>query len=452
MVSFVVWTRHRKEEDNVRLDGARRHETSRHARLSYPEETKEVVMHDFPAESIVTNAGQPEGKGVESASTDGTGRPHPSVEGEPKTETNHHLVNTSLSAHKPTGEWALKAIEKWKLQPPYDTAITEVQWQKYYETRLKIKVPGGADMYGARFKEIDEELVSENDRKSPVYKALLLARQELSVSIGNCNALPGNEGISKALKHSLYLLDFWGNGEGDGTARSLIIDARIYSPLGTGRFIDLHYHYHLRTRMYTMESFSNLKYVCGEIGDAATSICLADPEKNKGTDNVPVNVFNMRHVDKREYDKRVMITVPHLRLAEAHLFHSYGMISPLKIYKLLLTSAHVSFHNERNIAWAKRVGKRRYPQRGDEDSDSDNEVPSDTDSNVPMPRRRRRGDPDDMDDDEDDEDGEEFYDDDDDDDDDEGGGGGGGGRLGNAEAMRLLASFLNTAAQAPAHQ
>ncbi|TDL18715.1 hypothetical protein BD410DRAFT_842587 [Rickenella mellea] len=402
---------------------------------SNPQKTKEAVMQEVRAESTVPDADIPE---LESASADLTGAPS-NVKEEPKTHMNHYLLNTSLSAEKPTGEWALKAIDKWKLQPPYDTAITEALWQEYYETRIKIKVPGGSYLYGEEIKQFDEEKIGKKNRKSPVYKALVLAREQMSVSIGNCTGLPGNIGLSEALEHGLYLLDFYGNDEGDGTPRTVIIDARIYSPLGTGRFIDLHYHCHFRTRMYSVESHSNLKYVCGEIGDASSDKSLADPQKNEGFDSGSVNVFDMHHVEKREYDKRFMITVPHLKLAEAHLFQSYGMISPLKMYKLLLTAATVSFRSEDNIDWAKRVGKRQYPRREDEDSESENEEPSDTDSNVPMPRRRRRGDPDDMDGDEDDEFGDEFYGGDDDDDDE-----GGGGRLGNPEAMvRLLASFLN---------
>ncbi len=45
-----------------------------------------------------------------------------------------------MSDEQPTGVWAQKCIKKWNLLAPYDTDITETQWEAYYNERIALDV------------------------------------------------------------------------------------------------------------------------------------------------------------------------------------------------------------------------------------------------------------------------------------------------------------------------
>lgn len=124
-----------------------------------------------------------------------------------KKSTTPTWTRPAYSLEEPTGENAQKCIQKWGLIAPFDSGITETQWEQYFEERSaveKTNTKGTAD-----FKKISsEELMQNTDR------LLADAREKLvKVIMGSCLDDAEKIKIADAFKESLYYLSLWGNEE-----------------------------------------------------------------------------------------------------------------------------------------------------------------------------------------------------------------------------------------------
>ncbi|CCO35764.1 hypothetical protein BN14_09884 [Rhizoctonia solani AG-1 IB] len=263
----------------------------------------------------------------------------------------------NYSNEKPTGEWANKCVERWCLLPPYDTTITEKQWEDYYNERSaldKVNSSGAAE---------SKEIVSE-ELCQDTWKVLCKASEDLAAIVlgSKLDDEDRKKQIARTLMGSLYFTELWGNDEGDDTHRDVQAKSRLYSPFGIGTSIDFYYSYHLRARMFgsgeRFASFYARSRLLIEVDPANPTTCSATQLNANGVAKAApdaVTVFD------RNGSKSKGTTAANIKSFEEAIFDTEGWISPLKLVEILFAAGTVMGYRESDKETPKSVlAKFRY--------------------------------------------------------------------------------------------
>ncbi|CAE6344485.1 unnamed protein product [Rhizoctonia solani] len=250
--------------------------------------------------------------------------------------------DSDYSNEKPTGEWARKCVERWCLLPPYNTKITEKQWQDYYNERSaldKVNSSGAAE---------SKEIVSE-ELCQDTWKILRKASEDLAAIVlgSKLDDEERKKQIARTLMGSLYFTELWGNDEGDDTPREVQAKSRLYSPFGIGTSIDFYYSYHLRARMFGRgERFASLyarSRLLIEVDPANPTACSATERNANG---VPKAASDAVTVFDRNGSKSKGTTAANIKSFEETIFDTEGWVSPLKLVEILFAAGMVMRYQE----------------------------------------------------------------------------------------------------------
>ncbi|CAE6354710.1 unnamed protein product [Rhizoctonia solani] len=264
--------------------------------------------------------------------------------------------NPAWTQEKPTGEWAANLLA------PYDTTITEEQWQAYYEERSALDKINTID--SPESAAIGGECLDEN-----MWRVLRKAAEQvtsaiLSSALGDAER---KKSISRTLLGSLYFMSVDGSSEGLGAPepRNLDMTTRLYSPFGLGTSIDFHYNYHYRMRSYEDERNAMLNAATREISEcnpSKSTKCAAEPElpehdeedEEKAEQVVePVVIENFKaHTlfsgveDMVDGWTTMYITEQNVKNFEEPLLGTKGWISPRKLVDILMAAGTALLHKE----------------------------------------------------------------------------------------------------------
>lgn len=128
-----------------------------------------------------------------------------------------------------------KAITKWSLLPTYShQAVSEGQWQQYYEERVAIELDG----YGANSDKSDAESSQPDPRSQEILES---TRARVGDSLHEAGFSEAQYG--KSLAQLVYLLPFSGTSDG-GDPKTITMATVFYSPYATVNSVSLVYEYH----------------------------------------------------------------------------------------------------------------------------------------------------------------------------------------------------------------
>ncbi|CAE7150360.1 unnamed protein product [Rhizoctonia solani] len=260
--------------------------------------------------------------------------------------------DSGFSSEKPTGEWGKKCVERWCLLPPYDTSISEKEWEDYYNERSAL------DKNNSSGSTENKPLINEEELGQDAWKILRKAASDLAaVVLGSKLAdEERKKQIARTLMGSLYYAEMWGNDEGDGSPRDVDVKTRLYSPFGAGTSIDFYYTYHLRARMFSNgERFSSLyakSRMRIEVDPKNPTACSA---VRRNANSVLKAASDAITVFDRNGGKSKGTTPANIKSFEETLFCTEGWISPLKLAQILFAAGTVMLYREADKSSPKAV-------------------------------------------------------------------------------------------------
>ncbi|CAE7151883.1 unnamed protein product [Rhizoctonia solani] len=255
-------------------------------------------------------------------------------------------TNPGWSDNKPTGEWGKKCVDTWCLLAPYDSSITEAQWQKYYTERSALDQIN--TLRGGHSDPIESE-----DLGQPTWGILRESGDVVAAAIMGSAQLQDvdrKKRITHVLFGSLYFIRLAGTDEGNGRPepRHLDVYNRLYSPFGIGSSVDFHYDYHYRRRFQRQddERFASLSARLRTIAD-----CGAAPPKQSEDDEEEESPADAYVIFDSQEDgegglNTQFINEATLKVFEKSLFGTQGWLSPRKIADILLAGGSVLQYHE----------------------------------------------------------------------------------------------------------
>ncbi|KAF8593901.1 hypothetical protein BDV93DRAFT_529616, partial [Ceratobasidium sp. AG-I] len=252
------------------------------------------------------------------------------------------------SQNKPTKKWARRCVDRWHLLPPYDTQITEKQWESYYEERYALDKVNTID-------SDESEVITPEELEQNTWKILRSSAGDVAATVfgSSLDDEERKKKIARTLLGSLYFIELAGSNEeagGEPDPRNLDAETRLYSPFGIGTSIDFHYDYHFRLRhAMAHERNSGLSAVARTIDDCSAETPLkcaavADPDDEVIEQSAAAFVLFERT------DKHSEITSEEaIRTFEEPFFGCTGWLSSMKLADLLLAAGTVTHYNERDM-------------------------------------------------------------------------------------------------------
>ncbi len=253
-----------------------------------------------------------------------------------------------------------KCTSRWKLIAPFDTTISEEQWEQYYKERAALdwyttapqecsggdNLPWTEDFPKPKFKYFITD--DESDEDNVQYHANSL-RKALKETVSGCPKLTAAiPDFADRLASGIYMLHGRREANCNGDSQDFHCQTRLYSPYGLGTSVDFRLSWHCRQRLISFEHWSRVKYATrgvqecrplkpqkshtGDVDDCDYDLDLED-------------LFEMEQLDSG-YMKRTLPKMRHLRSLEAELFGRRGVLSDRKLFLLIMYAATSVYDSE----------------------------------------------------------------------------------------------------------
>ncbi|CAE6354685.1 unnamed protein product [Rhizoctonia solani] len=256
-------------------------------------------------------------------------------------------THAGWSDDKPTGTWGKRCVDTWCLLAPYDSAITEAQWKKYYDERSTLDRVN--TLRGGSSNPIESEELGQ-----PTWTILQDSGESIAAAImGSAQLQDANrkKRIAHVLLGSFYYVRLDGSDEGNGPPepRQLDIYSRLYSPFGIGTSVDLHYEYYYRRRSQRHND-ERLVTLTGKL--RTIEDCGAEPpSQSEDDDDKETEVANAYVIFGGQEDGNGGLSTHisneiTLKQFERSLFGTEGWLSSRKMADILLAGASVLQYHE----------------------------------------------------------------------------------------------------------
>ncbi|KAE8454461.1 hypothetical protein EG329_000084 [Mollisiaceae sp. DMI_Dod_QoI] len=267
-----------------------------------------------------------------------------------KKSTNPTWTSPYFSSTAPTGSNAQRCIEKWNLLAPYDTRITEKEWEEYFEERIILEKTNTENT--EEYKRVKSEELMQNTTR-----LLGEAREKLAqVILGSCLETSERIQIANTFKVSLYYLDLWGNEEDGGgededggrtsfSPRTVSSSTRLYSPFGLGTSVDFKYYYHNRWGREN-ERFSALVMCSRVISQCSKSKPFECAAQMGGRGAIGPPIDGSERLFNWSGRKSTGTTAANMAEFEDTLFACSGWLSPRLMFNLLCAGGTATLYQE----------------------------------------------------------------------------------------------------------
>jgi len=267
------------------------------------------------------------------------------------------------------GTWLKKAVERFSLTTPLNEQISEVQWQKYYEEREALEESNRKS--DDEKEEADEDPIDEAQEPSIAAVIGQIRKSIRDTLSSTCLTLDPN-----IVACGSVLTDWDSNDADEGEPRTVSSRARFYSPVASGRHIDLIYENHCRVRQSFTERDSFLWVRKGGVGfenhhDDAESRNVSRRTQFQQAGFEKLFELDYNDFRKKNQVKTTVATNAVLSGIGMHLFGAEGVLSNRKVFGLLVRCAGLGQFKENN-GWPIAVMRRRFKcGKGEKDTDTE---------------------------------------------------------------------------------